>query len=532
MHHLKLITVFCLSLLVGCAQSTAQELPPVATPAQHVLIVVMDGLRRDSVTPEQMPTLYALSQQGVFFNAHHPVYPSSTQVNATALATGMKPANSNVIANREYRPDLELLHPVDMNDEYYAWLSDNEKQMPFVHAPTLPELAHEHGMSTVVAGTKAVAMLWDRSYHNRTTSQPTLFEGMAIPAATLDPIIADEGPFPSSVDQKYVVNTRRDIWTARALTNTLWKDRVPNLTVLWLYEPDFSQHGVGVGSKNAKLAYKSSDDRLKSVLDTLQAKGVRDSTDVIVVSDHGFSTVARKVDVGDELRKKGHFQAETSWHKPLEKGNIIVDGLGGSVAFYIKDRDEPTRQKLITFLQNSSFTGVIFTRDGFDGTFKLSDVNIASENPPDVVIAMRWKDEVSEHGTKGTIISDGMEKGQGMHVSLSRFDMANTLIAAGPHFRKGFVDELPSGNSDVAPTLAHIMGIKPGKAMDGRILSEALIDSSPPSGRLETKVLRTERKLVDEKTKAEKTWSQYLRITRFLGRSYFDEGNAGPPPQQ
>jgi arylsulfatase A-like enzyme len=271
---------------------------------------------------------------------------------------------------------------------------------------------------------------------------------------------------------------------------------------------------------------------LKSVLDALEAKGVREQTDVIVVSDHGFSTVSRKVDVGDELRKKGGFKAEGAFHKPMEKGNIIVDGLGGSMAFYIKDRDEPTRQKLITFLQNSSFAGVIFTRDGFDGTFKLSDVNIASEDQPDVVIAMKWKDEVSEHGTRGTIVSDGMEKGQGMHVSLSKYDMANTLIAAGPHFKKGFVDELPSGNSDVAPTLAHIMGIKPDKAMDGRVLSEALMDSSPPPGRPETKVLKAERKLVEAKTKAEKIWSQNLKVTRFLGRAYFDEGNTGAPPQQ
>src|SRR3954466_6071944 len=136
MQPMKLITVLLISILTGCAQSTAQELAPVATPARHVLIVVMDGLRRDQVTAEQMPTLYALSQQGVFFNAHHPVYPSSTQVNATALATGMKPATSGVIANREYRPELELMHPIDMNDEYYAWLSDEQHNMPFVHAPT------------------------------------------------------------------------------------------------------------------------------------------------------------------------------------------------------------------------------------------------------------------------------------------------------------------------------------------------------------------------------------------------------------
>src|SRR5258706_5785253 len=173
MHQPKLLIVL-LFLLSGCAQSTAQELAPVASPANHVLIVVMDGLRRDQVTPEQMPTLYALSQGGVFFNAHHPVYPSSTQVNATALATGMKPANSNVIANREYRPDLELLHPVDMNDEYYAWVSDNKKAKPFISAATLPEIAHANGLTTVVAGTKAVAMLLGRSYLHRSGSPPTL----------------------------------------------------------------------------------------------------------------------------------------------------------------------------------------------------------------------------------------------------------------------------------------------------------------------------------------------------------------------
>ena len=105
-------------------------------------------------------------------------------------------------------------------------------------------------------------------------------------------------------------------------------------------------------------------------------------------------------------------------------------------------------------------------------------------------------------------------------------------IAAGPHFKKGFVDELPSGNFDVAPTLAYIMGIKPQKAMDGRVLSEALVDSSPPTEKPQTKILTAERKYFDEKSKTDKTWIQYLKITRFLGRSYFDEGNAGAPPQQ
>lgn len=502
-------------VLAGCSHA-----PAVGDTEAHVLVVVMDGLRRDCVTPEQMPTLYALAQSGTFFDHHHPVYPSSTQVNATALATGQYPATSDIMANREYRPEIERLEPVDTNSEYAAWKGDRIYSHGWIHRPTLPELARRSGLTTVVSGTKAVTLLWDRGYENRSTTQPTLFEGKAIPSAALDPIIHDEGPFPPGLDWKYRVNTARDQWTVHALTRELWAPGVPNLTILWLYEPDFSQHGTGVGSHNAKLAYKSSDDRLATVLRTLEEKGLRDKTDIIVVSDHGCSTISRKIDVGDLLRKKG-FKAEGVYHKPLEKGNIIVDGLGGSCAFYIVGHDEDVRQKLVSYLQTSDWAGVVFTRDGMPGTFKFADASIDSADAPDVVVSMRWKDEMSEYGTPGTVICDGMDKGQGMHVSLCKYDMANTLIAAGPHFKRGFVDHLPSGNADVTPTLVHILKIDPREKMDGRVLSEALSEGAAPRGEPRTQVLRAQRQL------GEKSWSQYLRVTTFDGRRYYDEGNAG-----
>ena len=509
------------TLLVGGCGSSSARLPG---RAEHVVIVIMDGLRPDTVTDEQMPTLAALARSGTFFANHHAVYPSSTQVNGVALATGQLPATSNIVANREYRPDVELLQPVDTNDPFAVWKGDQIYPEGWLRSPTLPELARGKGLKTVVAGTKAVVMLWDRSYRGRTIDQPTLFEGRAIPAATLDPIIAAQGPFPLGLDWKRHVNSARDEWTVRALTEQLWGRGVPALTVLWLYEPDFSQHGTGVGSKNAKLAYKSSDDRLATVLATLEKKGVREKTDVIVVSDHGCSTISRKVDVADELRKKGKFKAEGDFTRPVEKGDIVVTGLGGSVSFYVGGGDEETRRKLVAFLQSTDWAGVIFTKEGGDGTFKFADAGIDSPDAPDVIVSLRWKDEVSEYGTRGTVVCDGMDKGQGMHVSLSRYDMTNTLIAAGPDFRKGFVARLPSDTADVAPTLARILGIAATKPMDGRVLSEAFAGGEGPDGRPETSTLRADRKL------GEKTWSQYLRRTAFAGRTYVDEGNFGPPP--
>lgn len=512
-------------VLAGCVQNGSGQSGEGVTASgarrsKHVLVVVMDGLRRDTITPEQMPNLYALAKSGVFFDAHHSVYPSSTQVNGAALATGQRPVTSRIIANREYRPDLELLRPIDTNDEYYAWKEDQSGDK-FLNTATLPELARSQGLRTAVAGTKNVIVLWDRSYKNRTVDQATIYEGKAIPSATLDPIIARQGPIPTTPDQKHVVNTARDRWTTRALTEQLWASGVPDLSVLWLYEPDFSQHGVGVGAKNAKLAIKSSDDLLGKVLKELEKHGVREQTDVVVVSDHGFSTISRAVDVPKTLREAG-FKAQSSYPRPPARGEILVTGLGGSVSFYIGGHDQATRQKLLTFLQRSSWAGVIFTRDGAEGTFKLSDVSLDTPDAPDVLISMRWSDEISQHGTPGTVICDGMEKGQGMHVSLSRYDIANTLIAAGPSFRKGVVNKLPSGNGDVAPTLAYILGLKVDRPMDGRVLYEAL-EGGPANGSdsaPQTTTIRAERQVGDRR------WKQYLQITRYAGRTYIDEGNA------
>src|SRR3954464_6105277 len=109
----QLAAVVLIGMLVG-ADARAQG------KAKHVLIVVMDGLRRDSVVEADMPNLSKLAKGGTFFAAHHSAYVTSTEVNGASLATGMRPGGSGVVSNREYRPDVELLQPVDTQSEWAA----------------------------------------------------------------------------------------------------------------------------------------------------------------------------------------------------------------------------------------------------------------------------------------------------------------------------------------------------------------------------------------------------------------------------
>ncbi|MDB5320062.1 MAG: hypothetical protein JWN40_1693, partial [Phycisphaerales bacterium] len=170
--------------------------------------------------------------------------------------------------------------------------------------------------------------------------------------------------------------------------------------------------------------------------------------------------------------------------------------------------------------------GVIFTRQAMEGTFALAQAGLDSPDAPDIVISFRWSDEANVFGLPGMVTSDSEKRipGQGIHASLSRFDMHNTLIAAGPDFRAGFVDRLPSGNMDLAPTVLQILGIKSEATLDGRVLTEALSGGDAGSISSQSSKLNAERKL------GETTWSQYLNVSKVENTAYYDDGNGAATP--
>jgi predicted AlkP superfamily pyrophosphatase or phosphodiesterase len=61
----------------------------------------------------------------------------------------------------------------------------------------------------------------------------------------------------------------------------------PGVVVDWLTEPDTSQHAHGVGSPEAAQALREVDRGLDTVLDALEQSGMAETTDVLVLSDHG-----------------------------------------------------------------------------------------------------------------------------------------------------------------------------------------------------------------------------------------------------
>ena len=487
--------------------------------AEHVVVVVWDGLRPDFISQEHTPTLHQLARDGVLFQNHHAAYLSATEVNGTVLATGHYPEHTGIIANRIYRTDVDRLKAVDTQNLDVIRKADHATGGCYLPHSTVAETLQAAGRRTVVAGTKQVAVLQDR--RERPDQDPagiTLFAGNTLPPSTLPRIKSQLGSFPPEVDKtSSLPNEPRDEWTTRALLGPLWTNGVPAFTLLWLIEPDSSQHAAGLGSPRAIAALESSDRKLAAVIAELDRCGLRGKTDVFVVSDHGFSTVEKSVDVCQVLRDAG-LPARRSFLLRPGKGDILVVGQGGSVLFYVIGRGSETTRRLVRFLQQQDFTGVLFTREPVPGAFALKQGQLQSPEAPDVVMSLRWSSRTNAFGIPGLLCGDGTTKpGYGMHASLGPADMHNTLVAVGPDLKSGFTSTLPSGNIDLAPTILWLLGVQPQRPLDGRILSEALAVDAPPAGQPTTQQL--EAVLATDHL----TWRQYLQIsqvnqTRLPGR--------------
>jgi len=534
----KSMSILTMSILcgIGCAQGAfAGDLP---SDSKHVVLVVWDGMRPDLVSETNSPALWKLARDGVVFRNHHSVYPSATNVNGTALVTGVYPGHSGIIANHEYRPEIDNKKIIDVEDPEVVRKGDEISGGKYVALPTIAELVRAAGRQSVIVTAKTVGLLQDRHLdptHDKNSA--ALFAGHMHSAEALSSVVSLLGPFPASG------YAQKDSWTTKALTDVFWKNGVPAFSLLWLSEPDATQHETAPGSEAARAAIKSADDNLAAVLAALDRQHARSTTDIFVVSDHGFSTIERAIDLRKMLKDAG-LDAVTEFTSEPKLGQIMLAGNGGTVLFYVIQHDATVIRRLVEFLQQSDFVGVILTRDKLPGTFDFEAARIdngaggsratwtgkpervgesggesINEHAPDVAMAFRWNEKKNQFGVPGMIDADWQRRaGKGTHATLGRFDMHNTLIANGPDFHRGQLDDLPTGNVDLAPTILAVLGMTSAEKLDGRVLAEAMnMAVRVPETASET--LKAAREFSSGK------WEQTLHIARVGSTIYLDEGN-------
>ena len=136
-------------------------------------MVVWDGMRPDFVSANNTPVLWKMAQECVFFQKHHAVYPGATNVNGTAIATGVYPQRSGVLGNREYRLDIDARNAIASEDPAAVRKGDELTGGKYLAVPTIEERVQRSGRATAIAGATHVAVLHDRSTSRDTATAQT-----------------------------------------------------------------------------------------------------------------------------------------------------------------------------------------------------------------------------------------------------------------------------------------------------------------------------------------------------------------------
>ena len=465
------------------------------------LLLILDGLRPDYVTPDLMPRLYGLGQRGIVFDEHHSVFPTVTRVNSSSISTGSYPETHGLLGNTVYSPKAFPTRGVDTSkfQDLEAMFS---AEGTLLTAPTLGDALASAGKRFDVfsAGSSGSAMLLNHPLRNGVVINADFIR----PASLESTVTARLGAGP----EEAVPNAARTKWAVDAYLAFGLGDFRSDVAAIWFGDPDATAHQKGIGSETTRQALRLVDDQIGRIEDTLRSSGRLERTNIIVTSDHGFSTHTGELKLA---------QLVAPFAKPMPDGTpdiVVTEG-----AVNLRGSADPARvAAIVAELQRRPEVGAIFTRpktpgsaDGIvPGTLSLNVARGNHARAADILVSANWSDAQNPAGFPGTTTQGGVAG----HGTSSRYDVHNTLIAVGPDFREHERSRVPTSNVDIAPTILRLLGVPVPATMTGRVFDEGLRNGPSPAA-----VVVSSRDVTSGRASG---YEVTARVSTAAGRDYLD----------
>ncbi|NNE71669.1 MAG: sulfatase-like hydrolase/transferase [Rhodothermales bacterium] len=240
--------LLALVLLLSACSSTDRE------PSDQTLILIsFDGFRADYLDTFDVPNLRALAAGGVWArDGIKPVFPSKTFPNHYAIATGLYPANNGIVANTMYDERRDAWFRIsdrDAVEDPYWW--DGEPIW----------------VTAELQGMTAATYFWVGSEAPVKGVQPTYWfrHDASVPGAERVDQVLDWLDLPES--------------------------ERPQMITLYFSGTDTAGHIWGPHARRTGDAIEAADRQLGRLLEGLERRGIRDETNLVLVSDHGMAEV-------------------------------------------------------------------------------------------------------------------------------------------------------------------------------------------------------------------------------------------------
>jgi predicted AlkP superfamily pyrophosphatase or phosphodiesterase len=533
-----------------------------ATP-RNLILFVPDGMRGKIISPQTAPAMADVRDKGVNFKNSHSLFPTFTTANASAIATGHYFGDTGDFSNTIYTgyPVAHANDTVTPFLEVNPVIADIDAHFggDFINEETLLKMAREKGFSTAAIGKHGPTLLFDHTDYGKTTividdatggkNGVPLSDEMkaALAKAGLPTETPPRGDNGKAGDARTPGTTAANIPQQADMADVATKVILPMfkvrskpfVLVYWSRDPDGSQHNTGdslntitpgINGPTSMAGIRNADNNLAQLRKALDELGLAASTNIMITSDHGFSTISKESktspaakisyeDTPKDFLPMGFVSIDLSkaLNLPLydpnnknarvadnahpragngllgenpEKPDVVVATNGGSDLIYIPGKNRKLADRVIKALLEQDYDSGLFVDDEFGrfpGTLPMSQLGLkgkAVTPHPSIVVNFRsWSSGCEEPTNCSVIVADTvLRQGQGMHGSFSRGDTLNFTAAIGPDFKAGYVDPLPVSNADVGATAARLMGLtqKPKGNLIGRVMTEAMPNGAIP----------------------------------------------------
>lgn len=405
--------------------------------SEHVILISIDGLRPEFYLDPSWPTptLQRLKSEGLHATKVIPVFPSVTYPNHTSMVTGAKPSSHGIYYNSPFQP-------LGNTGEWYWYEKD-------IQVPNLWDALKESNLTSaavlwpVTVGapiTYNIPDIWDPTDNEKTKSR---IESFTTPTGLLQEV---ENQATGNVDSKYFNSgTLRMDQNVGRMASYLLTTYKPALTALHLISVDHAQHVQGREGYQVREAISSVDGIIATILEDIEKAGMKETTTVIIVGDHGFSDIHSYISPNIWLAKAGIIAEGESWQARFQSGS-------GSAFLYVRNESPETLSKVLEVVnQLPDPLKDLFTIIGKDQLIKVG-------TDPQVSLAINPIPGVAVSGSvRG--LSHGPYKG-GTHGFFPDIPIMNTgMIAIGAGIPKDAV--IPQMHTyDIAPFIAKLLGLK------------------------------------------------------------------------
>lgn len=403
--HLRQRAASVLFLAFASCTPTTQVLKPLVG-RQTILLVSLDGFRRDLLDRDAPPALTALANQGVVSEWMTPSFPSLTFPNHYSIVTGLYPEHHGIVSNTMWDSVF--------NTGFTISSSEVNKSRWWGGEPIW--------VTAEKQGVRSASFFWVGSEAEIEGVRPSIYK-------KYDAGISFAGRVDSVLAWLRLPDTQR-----------------PRMISLYFNEPDHIEHTNGPDSPEALAAVLGVDSAIARLVTGLRAQRMYDAVNLIVVSDHGMTTISPDrylflSDVTDTLNTR------TVDRGPIWMGRALNGDNAGLVAALKKlphvqawlKKDIPAR---LHFQASDRITPVVAVAD--DG----------------------WTISVGRPVRNKNLGAHGYDNADPQ--------MRALFIAHGPAFKSGVrIPAFP--NVDVYSLMTHILGIKPAPN-DGslRVIGQAL----------------------------------------------------------